>query len=163
MTTQRYVIIKLLERLQDGDEFLPENYPLHITIVPSFQLERMDDILLGKIKQLCNNLKAFSLTAGEDEFFGPNGEVHVTTMVMNDEIHELHTNLVSLLSDADAIFDEPQYILENYRAHATVQETVRLKQGDSIIFDNITVIDKLPNGLPTKRKLLKTLNFSDAK
>ncbi|AKM80938.1 TPA: hypothetical protein DDX46_04540 [Candidatus Saccharibacteria bacterium] len=163
MTTQRYVIIKLLKRLQDGDEFLPENYPLHITIVPSFQLERMDDTLLGKIKQLCSNLKTFSLTAGEDEFFGPNREVHVTTMIMNDELQELHTSLVSILSDAHAIFDEPQYILENYRAHATVQEAVRLNKGDSVVFDDITIIDKLPNGSPTKRKLLKTLNFSDVK
>ena len=62
MPAQRYVIIKLLEQLKDGDEFSPENYPLHITIVPSFQLEGMDDVLLGKIKQLCNNFKAFALT-----------------------------------------------------------------------------------------------------
>ncbi len=163
MPAQRYVIIKLLEQLKDGDEFSPENYPLHITIVPSFQLERMDDVLLGIIKQLCNNFKAFVLTAGEDEFFGPNREVHVTTMIMNDELQELHDSLVSTLSDAGAIFDEPQYMLENYRAHATVQETIRLHEGDSIIVDSITVIDKLPNGLPTKRKILKTLNFSDIK
>lgn len=163
MPTQRYVIIKLLEQLKEGDEFSPENYPLHITIVPSFQLEKLDDVLLGKIKQLCNNFKAFVLVAGEDEFFGPNREVHVTTMVMNDKLQELHDSLVSVLLDAGAIFDEPQYMLENYRAHATVQETVRLHEGDSIIVDRITVIDKLPNGLPTKRKLLKTLNFSDIK
>ena len=123
----------------------------------------MDDVLLGKIKQLCNNFKAFALTAGEDEFFGLNREVHVTTMIMNDELQELHDSLVSVLSDAGAIFDEPQYMLENYRAHATVQETIRLHEGDSIAIDNITIIDKLPNGLPTKRKLLKTLNFSDIK
>lgn len=163
MATQRYVIIKLLEKLQDGDEFFPENYPLHITIVPSFQLERMDDALLGKIKQLCSGLKTFSVIAGVDEFFGPNGEVHVTTMIMNDELQELHASLVSILSEAGAIFDEPQYMLENYRAHATVQETIRLSKGDSIVVDSITVIDKLPNGLPIKRKLLKTLNFSDVK
>jgi 2'-5' RNA ligase len=161
MAIQRYVIIKLLEKLQDGYEFSPEDYPLHITIVPSFQLENMNDVLLNKIKQLCNNLKAFNLTAGEDEFFGPNKEVHVTTMIMNDELQGLHTSLVSILSDADAIFDEPQYMLENYRAHATVQETIRLHEGDSIALDDITVIDKLPNGLPTKRKLLKTLKLSD--
>ena len=161
MATQRYVIIKLLEKLQDGDEFLPENYPLHITVVPSFQLEKMDDALLSNIKQLCNGFKTFSLIAGKDEFFGPNGEVHVTTMIMNDELHKLHTGLVGILSEAGAIFDEPQYMLENYRAHATVQEAIRLSEGDSIAFDSITVIDKLPNGLSTKRKLLKTLNFSD--
>lgn len=161
MPTQRYVIIKLLEQLKDGDEFSPENYPLHITIVPSFQLERMDDALLGKIKQLCSNFKTFTLTAGEDEFFGPNEEVHVTTMIMNDELQELHNSLVGVLSGAGAVFDEPQYMLENYRAHATVQETIRLHEGDSTVIDNITVIDKLPNGVPTKRKLLKTLNFSD--
>lgn len=49
MLAQRYVIITLLEPLKDGDEFLPENYPLHITIVPSFQLEVMDGTLIKKL------------------------------------------------------------------------------------------------------------------
>lgn len=163
MTTQRYVIVNLLEKLQDGDEFLPENYPLHITIVPSFQIRKMDDTLLGKINHLCDNFKAFSLTAGEDESFGPNREVRVTTIVMNDELQKLHASLVSILSDAGAVFDEPQYMLVNYRAHATVQGPARLNEGDSIILNSISIIDKLPNGLPAKRKLLKTLNFSGVK
>ncbi len=160
MATQRYVIIKLLEQLKEGDEFSPENYPLHITIVPSFQLERMDDVLLGKIKRLCDNLKAFTLTAGQDEFFGPNREVHVTTMVMNDEIRRLHNRLVGILADAGAIFDEPEYMFENYHAHATVQRATRLYSNDSVTVEDVTIIDKLPNGNPDKRKLLKTLYFS---
>ncbi len=162
MAAQRYIIIKLLEQLHDGDEFFPENYPLHITIVPSFQLEHLNDVLLNKIKQLCGRFQAFTLTAGGDELFGPNREARVTTMTMNDKIQELHDSLVSLLSDAGAIFDETQYMSDNYRAHATVRETIRLYKGESIIVDSITVVDKLPDGLPTKRKLLKTLNFSDA-
>lgn len=160
MATQRYVIVKLLEQLNDGDEFSPENYPLHITIVPSFQLESMDDALLSEIKQLCENFKAFALTAGEDEFFGPNGDAHVTTMIMKDELQELHNSLVSILSNAGAIFDEPQYMLENYHAHATVQTAIRLHSNDSVAVEDITIIDKLPNGNPDKRKLLKTLYFS---
>jgi 2'-5' RNA ligase len=160
MATQRYVIIKLLEQLKEGDEFSPENYPLHITIVPSFQLERMDDDLLGKIQRLCDNLKAFTLTAEQDDFFGPNREVHVTTMVMNDEIRRLHNKLVGILADAGAIFDEPQYMFENYHAHATVQTAIRLHSNDSVAVEDITIIDKLPSGNPYKRKLLKTLYFS---
>ncbi|MBC7546850.1 2'-5' RNA ligase family protein [Candidatus Saccharibacteria bacterium] len=160
MTRQRYVIIKLLEQLKDGDEFSPDSYPLHITIVPSFQLDSMDDTLLKKIKQLCANFNEFTLTAGEDEFFGPNNEVRVTTMIMNDELRKLHTSLVDVLSDANAIFDEPDYMLEKYRAHATLQESNRLQYGDVATIGSITVIDKLPNGNPGKRKLLKTLHFS---
>src|SRR5690606_35864259 len=160
MATQRYVIIKLLEQLKEGDEFSPENYPLHITIVPSFQLERMDDVLLGKIKRLCDNLKAFTLTAGQDEYFGPNREVHVTTMVMNDEIRRLHNRLVGILADAGAIFDEPEYMFKNYHAHATVQRATRLYSNDSVTVEDVTIIDKLPNGNPDKRKLLKTLYLS---
>ncbi len=160
MATQRYVIIKLLEQLKDGDEFSPENYPLHITIVPSFQLESMNNSLLKKIEQFCSDFDVFTITAGEDEFFGPSKEVHVTTMIMNDEIRRLHNGLVDILSDAGAIFDEPEYMLENYHAHATVQEAIRLHSSDSVAVENITIIDKLPNGNSGKRKLLKTLHFS---
>lgn len=81
-------------------------------------------------------------------------------MIMNNELRQLHKNLVDVLSDAGAIFDEPQYMLDNYRAHATVQESTRLHDGDEITVENITIIDKLPSGNPNNRKLLKTLNFS---
>lgn len=160
MAAQRYVIIKLLVQLKEGDEFSPENYPLHITIVPSFQLERMDDVLLDKIKQFCDNLKAFTLAAGQDDFFGPNREVQVTTMVMNDEIRRLHNGLVGILTGAGAVFDEPEYMFENYQAHATVQRAIRLHNNDSVAVEDITIIDKLPNGNSGKRKLLKRLYFS---
>jgi len=160
MTAQRYVIIKLLEQLKDGDEFFPDSYPLHITIVPSFQLENMDDYLLKKIKQLCANFDVFTVKAGDDEFFGPNKEVHVTTIRMDNELHRLHDSLVDVLSEASAIFDEPEYMLENYRAHATIQESHRLNDGDTVTIGSITIIDKLPSGNPGKRKLLKTLYFS---
>ena len=159
MATQRYVILILLIKLKECYEFSPEDYPLHISLVSSFQIKDTSDQLLKKIIQCCTDVNAFTVTAGEDEFFGPNKEVHVTTIVKDDRLQLLHLNLVAVLSKAGAIFDEPDYMLENYRAHATVQQTDRLHTGDLVAINNISIIDKLPNGNSNMRKIVKIIHL----
>jgi hypothetical protein len=97
--------------------------------------------------------------ADEDEYFGADRSIAVTPMKMNRSIRTLHIELANILKNAGAEFDEPQYMFEGYKAHATVQENARLSKGDTVEIDSITIIDKLPSGNPHKRKLLKTISF----
>jgi|SRR3990167_5761615 len=159
MKTQKYVIVIPLERLAVGYEFSPENYPLHITIVPSFQLKDFSKELLNKIELLCSQTSRFEMIAGSDEYFGSDNSILVTEMLMNDKIRDLHNKLVKLVSDAGAIFDEPEYTQTKYRAHSTVQAHNRLTAGDTIIIDEIAIIDKLPNGSANKRRVIHKIKI----
>jgi hypothetical protein len=156
---QRYVIISLLENLRDGEEFKPENYPLHITIVPSFRLGRFTSELEQSIVILCAELSPIRALVEGDEYFGPNKEVHVSAIAANDELRKLHDGVAKLLSAAGAEFDEPQYMGGNYRAHATVQPHTRLEPGIVVVIGAITVIDKFPGAKPNLRKPLWTINL----
>jgi len=146
--------------MKDGEEFLPQNYPLHITIIPSFMLASMSAGVIDRLTEFCLGRSMITTKAGPAAYFGPNNEVGVTTVVMNDELQSLHAGLTAILENAGAIFDEPEYMGDNYRAHATHQQHERLHEGDAVTIDNLTIIDKFPDGDPNKRKLLKTIELS---
>lgn len=157
---QRYVIVTFLEAVDDGFEFNPQNYPLHVTIIPSFRLNSFAPELENEIATLCSKILAIKTEAEGDEYFGPSKEVHVSTIRMRDDLMKLHTDLKNILAAHHAEFDEPHYMAENYRAHATVQEKKRLNVGDPVIIDRVSVIDKFPNGNPNIRRVLKTIKLS---
>lgn len=36
---QKYVLVKLLEKIEEGAEFLARDWPLHVTLVANFSVE----------------------------------------------------------------------------------------------------------------------------
>ena len=81
-------------------------------------------------------------------------------MDMTPELMNLHKQIIKTLRDAGAIFDEPQFNEDGYRAHATVQKAHRLNEGDSVLIDEVTIVDMFPNQDITRRKILKTIKLA---
>lgn len=161
MATQKYVLVKFLEDMDEGAEFIADNYwPLHITLVANFTIpfsaEKLYEILASTLK----DQQAIRVTAGEDELFGANKDIRVTAMKMTPELVRLHKNLVSLLQKEGAIYDEPKYLSDGYRAHATVQTKKRLDAGDEALIDEVTIVDMFPDHDIRKRKVLKTIRLT---
>lgn len=160
---QKYVLVTLLEDLQEGVEFTSSNWPLHVTIASNFSVECGVSELLEQLSIIVGQLRPIKITAGKDELFGPQRQVRVTILSMNEELRSFHNDLVALMKSVGAVFDEPAYIEVGYRAHATVQREVRLQEGDNVIIDKISLIDMFPNNDPYRRKIIKTLKFLDGK
>lgn len=156
---QRYLIAYLLEKLEDGYEFDPNEYPLHVTIVPSFILDSIDAKTIKAIQDICANTKTISLTALDDAYFGPNKDIAVSPFATSEPLLFLHTQLSEALKRHGAEFEEEQYMFDAYRAHASVQKSARLRQGDEVTIDSITIIDKFPGSNPDKRRVLERLTL----
>lgn len=157
---QKYCLVYLIEKLNEGDEFTAINYwPLHITLVSNFILDIEKVNLINKLSDLVSAITPVQVWAGNDEYFGKDKKIQVTVLDMTKELLSLHKQVIALLENVGAVFDEPQYNNDGYRAHATVQKTLRLNKGDTITIDKITLVDMLPGQDITKRKILKTLKF----
>ena len=158
---QKYCLVKLLEPLNEGDEFTAINYwPLHITLASNFVVEWETTDLFNKLSVVLSDIKPLSVIAGDDEFFGDERKIQVTVMNMTPELMTLHKQIIKTLKDAGAVFDEPQFNEDGFRAHATVQKAHRLNKGDSVLIDEVTIIDMLPNQDITRRKILKTIKLA---
>lgn len=158
MYVQKYVIVKFLEKVNDSAEFAASNWPLHITLVSNFTVN-WDTSLFNKLSTFTDKIKPIEIVAGEDEYFGIHKNIKVTVLETNTDLMLLHRELISLLKDVGAVFDEPKYIENGYRAHATVQLNNRLQKGDHIVIDNLTVVDMFPNKDINMRKPLSTVKL----
>ncbi len=158
---QKYCLVKLLEPLKEGDEFTAINYwPLHTTLASNFIVDWESTDLFNKLASVLSDIKPVSVSAGDDEFFGGERKIQVTVMDMTPELMNLHKQIIKTLRDAGAIFDEPQFNEDGYRAHATVQKAHRLNEGDSVLIDEVTIVDMFPNQDITRRKILKTIKLA---
>lgn len=159
---QKYVLVKFLEAVAEGAEFPASAWPLHLTIIPNFSVDWEKRDLPGKISTLLATRETFSVTAAEDEHFGPHGETRVTVLNVDSKLVSLHNDLIALLEEENAVFDTPQYIKEGYRAHITIQKHARLNRGDHAVIDNVSVVDMYPLGDIRQRKLLQTIKLGSS-
>ena len=105
--TQKYCLVKLLEPLNEGDEFTAINYwPLHITLASNFVVEWETTDLFNKLSVVLSDIQPVSVSAGDDEFFGGGREIQVTVMNMTPELMTLHKQIIKTFKDAGAVFDE---------------------------------------------------------
>ena len=158
--TQKYTIITLLEDMAEGTIYLSNDWPLHVTIADTFSINWEIDDLGTKLSVLAPKLKSATAIAAQDEYFGSEKQTQVTILDMSGGLIDLHNGVVSLLKSLGAVFNDPQYMGERFRAHATVQSNARLSMEDVVKFDNLAIVDMFPDGDPYKRKVLKLISLS---
>jgi 2'-5' RNA ligase len=157
---QKYVLVQLLEGMDEGTEFPATNWPLHVTLASNFIVDCENTNLLEKLSALLANRKPIKIIAGEDEYFGQQKHIQVMLLEMNAELASLHNDIVALLKSVGAVFDEPQYLEAGYRAHASVQRHVRLHKGDVVNIDELTIIDMFPHNDIQQRKVLRAIKLA---
>lgn len=155
--TQKYTIVQLLEPMNEGDEYDPSDWPLHVTLADIFAVDCDINDLFVQLTDLLSNRKPVTGVAAHDEHFGPRKQTRVTILDMSEELIALHYDIIALLKRNGATFNTPQYIEAGFRAHATVRPQARLRQGGVVHFHALTVIDLFPNENPNRRKVLKTI------
>jgi hypothetical protein len=155
--TQKYTIVQLLEPLNEGDEYAPADWPLHVTLADIFSINCTVDELTAQLAEMLRARTPPRAVAGHDEYFGVNQQTKVTILEMSEELITLHYDLIALLQGCGAVFNTPQYIEAGFRAHATVRPHLRLKPGAEVQFKALTIIDFFPDQDPNRRKVLKTI------
>lgn len=157
---QKYVLVKLLEQMDEGTEFSASNWPLHVTLASNFVVDWETTGLFEKLSMLLAEREPVKAVAGSDEYFGPQKQVHVTLLEMSSELASLHNDIIALLKSVGAVFDEPRYLEAGYRAHSTVQRHARLHKGDAVNIDELTIIDMFPHNDINRRKVLRTIKLA---
>ncbi len=159
MPIQKYVIVKFLEPVTDGTEFEAKHWPLHVTLASNFIVDRKAVNLFDELRELASKENPVATTASDDDYFGPQKQVRVTTLTMAPELQALHNRIIALLKTLGATFDEPHYQEAGYRAHATVQVDKRLHKGDAVTIDELTVVDMFPGDDISRRRTMQTFKL----
>ncbi|MET3806044.1 hypothetical protein ABIB25_003053 [Nakamurella sp. UYEF19] len=171
----RLVVVLPLRRLEVGEAFALRDWPLHVTVAPTFVLDGpardagsddgcmldsavLDSAVLEMVSAAiegplveCPSLR---LLAAGDEGFGRSGAIPVTVVEPSVELDALHHLLVAALSDLGARFDDPEFTGSGYRAHVTVRQGRRVDTGDVLEPTQAVIVDMEPQGDARLRRVV---------
>ncbi len=156
---QKYVLVSFLKPIDNGAEFMVGHWPLHTTLVANFALDLSGSQLPNKLTTLFAQHQPLQTIATEDDYFGPERQVHVTRLMRTPELASLHNQTVALIRNCHGVFDEPHYLEDGYKPHVTVQADGRVHAGDPVRISTITLVDMFPDGDIAKRRVMQAFRL----
>ena len=157
--TQKYAIVQFFEDIEEGHVYSSNNWPLHSTVVDTFALQWSTDEIVAKLTDVLRHHATANSEAGDDRFFGDNGQVQVVLLGRTESLIKLHLDVLATLEDVEIALNDPQFARDGFLPHATVQKHARLNKGDKVRFTALSIIDMFPNEDPYMRKVLKTIKI----
>lgn len=71
----------------------------------------------------------------------------------NPQLMQFYNRIHNLLLEAGAVFNEPQFEGKNYTPHSTIQKHGGLEIGETVVLDNLAIVDMFPNQDGYQRKI----------
>jgi hypothetical protein len=162
-----------------GDGFSLKDWPLHLTVAPTFVIGTPDigtpdigtadigtpdspgddiaadlAVVLSVIEPIMAAQPAVSVRAGSDAGFGHSGKIPVTLIEPSAELAGLHQRLVDELLAVGAKFDDPEFIGPGYRPHITVTRSNRVLLNDQLRLRQAALVDMAPAGDGRLRRVI---------
>lgn len=158
--TQKYAIISPIDSIKESQLFDADNWPLHTTLADTFAIDSIDNDLLMQLKSIIKN-RTVVITGRADSYFGKQNETRVMLLEPSRELVSLHSDIIDLLTEKGAIFNDLQYTKDGFIGHVTQQAHGTMQIGDTVRLSSIALVDMFPNTNPYQRKVIKLINFSE--
>lgn len=156
----RLVVVLPLQPLRVGDGFTLKEWPLHVTVAPTFVgverkavIDVITDLLVAQPRLL--------VLAGPDEGFGRTQAIPVTVVDPSPELTGLHHRLLTALTAVGAVFDDPDFTGAGYRAHVTKTRLAQAHPGDELALNQAALVDMEPEGDLRLRRVSWTIPLID--
>lgn len=134
--------------LDDGsitnEESINQDDGLHITFLAHIQVpsdaKNTLEQFLKDAGNLLRSFDSFTLTLGEEAYYGINHDFQVVTIIDEElNAHQLHDALYNLVKSYGFKLGQPHYTRENFAPHITQTVNSDLKLGDKFEVKNVSV------------------------
>ena len=78
--TQKYTIVQFFEDIEEEYVYASNSWPLHSTVVDTFAIKWSIDEMVVKLTEALKHHATVNSEAGDDRFFGENGQVQVVLL-----------------------------------------------------------------------------------
>ena len=143
------MIVAPWEPLTVGTSFTTSQFPLHVTLVPPFDVDCELPTLLTAVKAASRKTERILAEVIGHEQFGPDANITVALIRPTEFILNAHSRLTEALRPLGWAAKEPHYNGERFRPHITGTDHRHLRLGEQFRLHQIAVIEMLD--LPTVR------------
>jgi len=156
----RLVVILPLRTLAAGDAFTLREWPLHVTVAPTFVIASGLPAVLPAVTEILLTQPTLRLRVGSEEGFGHAQNVPVSLVEPTAELNRLHSLLIAALLAVGAKFDDPEFIGAAYRPHITLKGADALPRGTGLTMSQAAVVDMAPAGERRLREVVWTTELT---
>lgn len=140
MPAREFLIILPIDDAPIGEAY--SSAILHCTLVRWFRISENETTVADIIARVIRRDEPLRLLSVALERFGPKHDTPAHVLERDPRLLDLHTRLVSKLSEFGAQHRSPQYILEHFRPHVTKHEGRSFPIGSSLLVSNICLVRK---------------------
>lgn len=159
--SQKYVIVHFIDISTIPNEFPYTEWPLHVTLLANFTITQPLEKLIEKLEFYSQETESFELMSDGEDIFGPNHDVAVSLIQPSKSIRKIHDDLAVITKSLGAEYDEPRFMGEGFKPHATKQISSQLRDKQVIMLDNFTLVDMYPNNDIERRRIIKTFELTN--
>ncbi|MDQ4502462.1 2'-5' RNA ligase family protein [Sinomonas sp. ASV322] len=143
-----FVVVSFVEPTPVGTRFSKRSWPLHVTLV------RFDAPRAAALAACGRALSALDgairvRVAGEADF-GYRGRVRVSLVEADPVLQELHDGVLAEVQTAvregGGHVHSPQHTGRGFRPHVSVQGTRRVRRGEWLSLETVSLVDMAPGG-----------------
>ncbi|TDW28695.1 2'-5' RNA ligase superfamily protein [Cryobacterium psychrophilum] len=156
----RLVVVLPLSPLQVGDQFPVNEWPLHITVLAPFRTDAAPGHVAALIAAAASAEPAIPAVVGRKQMFGRRHDVPVSVMVENEALTRLHEQLVAAVGPLGESPQEPAFTGAEFTPHITFKNHGRMHAGDTVLLEQIAVVDMAPRSAAGGRTVLATVVLS---
>jgi 2'-5' RNA ligase len=158
--TQKYAIISPIDAIHEGQIFNSSNWPLHTTLADTFAIDSIDNDLLVRLRSITKN-RTVVITGRADSYFGKQNETRVMLLEPSRELVNLHSDIIDLLIEKGAVFNDLQYTKAGFIGHVTQQTHRTMQINDTVQLSSVALIDMFPDENPYRRRVIELINFNE--
>jgi hypothetical protein len=154
--SQKYALVYFISPIKNGVQFHMSEWPLHITIADVFAIDRHKTDIDAKLAILLTQIKTVETNVTNNTTLG------TTPIILLDRkpsLVKLHTDIASLLEENGAVFNNPEFTRDGFLPHSTIQKNGRLRIGDNVTIDSVSLVDMFPDDNWEQRKVLATFKL----
>lgn len=153
---EKLVLISAIEGLHKGDTFEDQDWPLHVTIMPWFSVQkRFEPGLVHSLANHMHHVRPQTVIGDQNELFGDLKTIKVRTLRHIGQLATLHTNVLGILNRIGGEVDSP-YIRDLYRPHVTYQHGVSIDEDEEVTLTRMQLIRGDESG---PRRVENVFNF----
>lgn len=157
--TQKYTVVCFFNVQPVGLNFPASDWPLHVTILDTFKTEWHLDTLTSELAKSASGIAPIDVTPTEQTMLGPDRDVPVKLLRLDQSILSLHNKLLELSNKGEFIYNTPEFVGTGFLPHVTDPKASNVQIGQGYHLDSISLVDMFPGGDHMRREVIGTFTL----